>query len=243
LTGEGPSGLPFWAFSGIHVDAAVPWYGPRTRPEGGEETEVLAILVILVLAVLWAAVLVPPILRSRAESGAAGGISDFFGRMREGLGHRAHGGDPMMPALQPIMGPVSPMGGSPGYSSAPLGPVQVPGGMTPAQRRRRDVLVGLLGAVGITLVMALFSSGIAFWVLHLLADAMLAGYVYLLLQLKARASGAERRPMPARPGPAVPNLPNVHDLTARRFPPATAPSRVEAPQEATVLALRRSASW
>ncbi|MEX0665818.1 MAG: hypothetical protein WD598_13770 [Acidimicrobiia bacterium] len=204
----------------------------------------MAILVILVLAILWAAVLVPPILRSRAESGAAGGISDFFGRMREGLGHRAHGGDPSLPALQPIMGPVSPMGGSPMmYPGAPVGPVQVPGGMSPAQRRRRDVLVGLLGAVGITLVMALFSSGVAFWVLHLLADVLLVGYVYLLLQRKARSRGGERRPMPARPGPVVPNFPNVHDLTARRFPPATAPSRVEAPREATVLALRRSASW
>lgn len=204
----------------------------------------MAILVILVLAILWAAVLVPPILRSRAESGAAGGISDFFGRMREGLGHRAHGHDPALPALQPMMGPVGPMGGAPGtYAGAPLGPVRVPGGMTPAQRRRRDVLVGLLGASAITLVMAMFSSGLAFWVLHLLADVLLVGYVYLLLQLKARAGGVERRPVPARPGPVVPTLPNVHDLTARRFPPATAPSRMEAPREATVLALRRSASW
>jgi len=125
-----------------------------------------------------------------------------------------------------------------------LGPVQVPGSMSPAQRRRRDVLVGLLGAAGITLLMALFSSGAAFWVLHLLADAVLGGYVYLLLQLKARAGGVERKPV-ARPhlGPAVPSLPNVHDLTARRFPPATSVAPVDAPREATVLALRRSASW
>ena len=205
----------------------------------------MAIVVILVLAVLWAAVLVPPILRSRAESGAAGGISDFFGRMREGLGHRGHGGDPALSPLQPIMGPVGPMGGPVHpYSSAPVGPVRVPGAMSPAQRRRRDVLVGLLGFVAITLVMALFSSGVAFWVLHLLADVLLFGYVYMLLQLKARSSaGVERRPVPARPGPVVPSLPNVHDLTARRFPPATASSRVEMPGEATVLALRRSASW
>ena len=204
----------------------------------------MAVVVILVLAVLWAAVLVPPILRSRAESGAAGGISDFFGRMRDGLGHRANGGDPALSPLQPIMGPVGPMGGPVDpYSSAPVGPIHVPGAMSPAQRRRRDVLVGLLGAVAITLVMALFSSGLAFWVLHLVADVLLFGYVYMLLQLKARNGGAERRPMPARQGPVAPSLPNVHDLTARRFPPATAPSRVEVPGEATVLALRRSASW
>ena len=206
----------------------------------------MAILVIFVLAILWAAVLVPPILRSRAESGA-GGISDVFGRLRDGLGSRGHGG-PSTPPLQPIVGPITPMGGPVGPSAsfhAPVGPVQVPGGMTPNQRRRRDVLVILLAAVAITFVMAAFSSGIAFWVVHLLTDGLLGGYVYLLLQLKARNGAAERRPVaaPARLGPVVPSLPNVHDLTARRFPPATAPSRVEAPQEATVLALRRSASW
>ena len=204
----------------------------------------MAILVILILGILWAAVLVPPILRSRNDAGAGLGISDVFGRLREGLGHRGHGGDPSLPPLQPIMGPIEPMGGPPGPIGGPLGPVRVSGAMSPTQRRRRDVLVGILAASGVTLLMALFSSGVMFWVLHLIADAALVGYVYLLLQLKARAGGAERRPMmPARPGPVVASLPNVHDLTARRFPPATSVAPVEGPREATVLALRRSASW
>jgi len=207
----------------------------------------LAIVVVLVLGVLWAAVLLPPILRSRAESGAAGGISDFFGRLRDGLGHRAHGDAGLHP-LQPIVGPVNPMGGPTGPTAsyqAPMGPVHVPGGMSPQQRRRRDVLVILLAAVGLTLLMALFSGTIAFWVVQLLSDVLLGAYVYLLLQMKARNRGTEQRPaaFPAHPGPVVPALPNVHDLTARRFPPATAASRVEAPGEVTVLALRRSASW
>jgi hypothetical protein len=212
----------------------------------------LAILVIFVLVILWAAVLVPPILRSRAESaGTLGGISDFFGRMREGLGgHRGGGEAAGMPALQPIIGPISPYGAPNAYgnvsSAAPVGPVRVPGGMSPGQRRRRDVLVGLLAAAGLTFLMAAFSSGMMFWVLHLLCDILLAGYIYALLQMKSRNASAsgERRAAPAvHPGPVVPSLPNVHDLTARRFPPAIAPSRVEAPREATVLALRRSASW
>lgn len=204
----------------------------------------MAILVVFVLIILWAAVLVPPILRSRNDAGAGLGISNVFGRLREGLGHRSHGGDPSLPPLQPIMGPIGPMGGPPGQMGGQLGPVRVPGSMSPARRRRRDVLVGLLGAAGITMVMALFSSGVAFWVLHLLADAVLVGYVYLLLQLKARAGGVERRPVPqSRPGPVAHSYPNVHDLTARRFPPATSMAPVEAPREATVLALRRSASW
>ena len=205
----------------------------------------MAIFVILILGILWAAVLVPPILRSRNDAGAGLGISDVFSRMREGLGHRGHGVDPSLPPLQPIMGPIGPMGGPPGQIGGQLGPVRVSGSMSPAQRRRRDVLVGILAAVGVTLLMAMFSSGVTFWVLNLLADAALVGYVYLLLQMKARAGGAvERRPMqPARPGPVAHSMPNVHDLTARRFPPATSEAPVEGPREATVLALRRSASW
>jgi hypothetical protein len=198
----------------------------------------LAILVILVLAILWAAVLLPPILRSRGESGRPSGVVDFFDRMRDGLG-RSRSSDPALPALQPIMGPI----GSNGSASAPMGPVHVPGGMTPSQRRRRDVLVGLLAAAGLTFMMALFAGNIPFWVMHLLADALLVGYVYLLLRFKARAEA--RNPRPANvplhlPMPSS-SLPNVHDLQARRFPPATA--TVDSSREATVLALRRSAAW
>jgi hypothetical protein len=131
-----------------------------------------------------------------------------------------------------------------------LGPVRVSGAMSPVQRRRRDILVGLLALAGITLLMAAMSSGMMFWAFHLIADVALVGYIYALLQFKAKANGgAERRPAQARPRQQLPTIqpmpafPNVHDLTARRFPPATAVAPVEAPREATVLALRRSASW
>lgn len=207
---------------------------------------------IFVLAILWAAVLVPPILRSRNDAGAGLGISDVFGRLREGLGHRSHGGDPSLPPLQPIMGPIGPMGGPPGPAGGQLGPVRVSGAMSPVQRRRRDILVGLIALAAITILMAMMSSGMMFWAIHLIVDVALVGYIYALLQFKARAgavAGAERRPAPARPRQQLPTIqpipafPNVHDLTARRFPPATAMAPVEAPREATVLALRRSASW
>lgn len=194
----------------------------------------MAILVILVLVALWAAVLLPPILRSRAESGAApGGIGDFVGRLRAGLGH-GHRHDAGLPPLQPIMGPV----GGPGPS---MGPMRAPGAMSPAQRRRRDVLVVLLAAAGLTFLMALVASSLAFWVLQLLADALLGAYVYLLLQHKAKRQ-AQRRQV-ARPVTPLPVPSNVHHLDPSRRRPVAAPSHVEAPREATVLALRRTASW
>ena len=219
----------------------------------------MAILVILVLGALWAAVLLPPILRSRNESGApSGGIGDFVDRLRSGLG-AGRGRDAGLPALTPIMGPIGgPMAGGqplgvPGLDqhspNTPMGPVRVPGTMSETQRRRRDVLLGLTGGVALTGLMALFGGSMMFWVLNLLADALLGGYVYLLLQLKAKNAHAagERRPTPA-PRQAIeqPQMPVPQNVSQLRPRPATSSvtaSRVDAPHEATVLALRRTASW
>jgi hypothetical protein len=115
--------------------------------------------------------------------------------------------------------------------------------MSPAQRRRRDVLIGLLAAAGLTFLMAVMAGSIVFWVLQLLTDVLLGGYVFLLRQHKAKRQ-PQRRPA-ARPMTPLPVPSNVHHLdTTRRRPAVTvAPSHVDAPREATVLALRRTASW
>jgi hypothetical protein len=197
----------------------------------------VAILVILILLALWGAVLLPPILRARAESGSApGGIGDFVGRLRTGLGQGRHH-DGALPPLQPIMGPVG--GPSPALGTG----MRAPGGMSPMQRRRRDVLVGLLAAVGLTFLMAFMGGSIFFWVLQLLADALLAGYVCLLLQVKAKH---QQRRQQSRPAPLQIPMPvpsNVHHLDPMRRRTVAIPSHVEAPREATVLALRRTATW
>ena len=107
----------------------------------------MAILVILVLAVLWAAVLLPPILRSRNESGGSGGgvsgMGDFLNRLRDGIGSvrgvgSGGGGgrpnDPSFAPMRPIMGPVTPYGvpqGPVNGMGMPVGPVAVPGAMNP----------------------------------------------------------------------------------------------------------------
>jgi hypothetical protein len=139
----------------------------------------VAIVVILVLAVLWAAVLLPPILRARAEGGGSG-VSGGIAEVMSMFGHavdRVRGSEPDLPPVSPRFGPVGQISG----------PMRKPGGMTPAQRRRRDVLIGLLCATGITLVMALFSGGnVVFVTLQLLTDLLLGVYVFLLLQFKNR---------------------------------------------------------
>jgi hypothetical protein len=185
----------------------------------------VAIVVILVLAILWAAVLLPPILRARSEGGGSGisaGVADFMGMFTSALG-RNRAADPEMPGMQPLMGPVGPMG-----SMGTMGQLRPASGMTPAQRRRRDVLIGLLAAAGITLVMALFTGGSAlFVVLHLLVDLLLGAYVYLLLQFKSRQ--AERRTKVRPLQPAGRHLRPVPTFSEPVHEPA--------------LALRRTASY
>jgi hypothetical protein len=157
----------------------------------------VAIVVILVLGILWAAVLVPPILRARAEgggSGVSGGVGEVMSMFTSAFGRArgAGGGDQDLPAMQPLMGPVGPV--------ASMGAMHTPGGMSRAQKRRRDVLIGLLVAVGVTLVMTLFSgANIMFLVLHLLADGCLGVYVYLLLQMKSRQHGRRPNVRPLEP--------------------------------------------
>jgi hypothetical protein len=166
----------------------------------------VAVVVILVLVILWAAVLLPPILRARAEggrSGVNGGVAEVMSIVTSTL-DRVRGSERDLPPVQPLVGPVGPMG--------ELGSLRAPGFMSPAQRRRRDVLVGLLFAVGITLVMALFSGGsIVFVALHLVADAVLGGYVCLLLQLKAREQERRSKVRPLQPTGRRPSLVTLPD--------------------------------
>lgn len=168
----------------------------------------MAVVVILGLAVLWAAVLLPPILRSRS-SGGHHGVSDFMDSLRS-LGHRSgqHHRNSMLggPVLHgPLSGPppVSrnprPMVGAVGVpSSVPSGPVPyrpMPGGMSPMQRRRRNVLMVLGGAVVVTLLLAFVMRSPLAYFLVVVAVGALAGYCYLLVQLKHRSNAFAAAPM------------------------------------------------
>ena len=169
-----------------------------------------------------------------------GGIGDFVGKLRSGLGH-GHASDGNLPALQPIMGPI----GGPARATphAPVGPVRpsAPGQMSPAQRRRRDILVGLIAAVGVTVLLAMVAGSPMFWLLNLAADALLGGYIYLLLRFKARNQARSLGSMPAA-GPA-PMPSNVSSLDALRQRHAGPGGNAGIRQPSPALALRRTAGW
>jgi hypothetical protein len=64
--------------------------------------------------------------------------------------------------------------------------------MSQSQRRRRDILLGLGGAAVVTFLLAVITGVGALWVLHLIADVLLVGYVILLVQIKNGALGGGR---------------------------------------------------
>jgi hypothetical protein len=116
----------------------------------------LALVVFVMLAVLWAVVLLPPLLRSRTER-SNDSIGDFNYRL-DVLG-KTNG------ALR-----VETMRGVPGQRAA---------------KRRRDVALALVLAVGVTALLG-FATGLAIvWAVNLVADLALFAFFGLLVWMRS----------------------------------------------------------
>ena len=153
----------------------------------------MTIVLIAVLGLAWIAFLAPTILRARSNQVRADSVGDFHHRLRAlGRTNGTQRKSPRPPRSQPILGPVH-HGGAP---------------MTPQQKRRRDVLLVLCGVVALTFLVAVVQRSLPFVALQLLADAALAGYVYLLVQFKQR-SQAQRIVQPVPGTPRVPSTASV----------------------------------
>jgi len=142
----------------------------------------LAISVLLILAVLWAAFFAWPLLKGRTSGRRADSIGDFsyrLGVIGKTGGHHGR----RRPALSPTPVGVSPSRSLAHSSGVPVGA----GGPTRAQRRRREVLMILGAAMLVTLLIALTMGGWFAWGLQLLVDAATAAYVLLLVRMQQRA--------------------------------------------------------
>ena len=147
----------------------------------------MTILVLFILAVIWAAVLLPPYLQNRSESRPADSISSFQHQLS--VLERRAGARPGYRAVPRARSP---------YSIAMLsGPGRL--SRADAKRRRRDVLFTLAGSAGLTFLLA-FALGGVVWGLNLVCDGLLAGYIYLLAQANQRAMErtVKVRPLPMR---------------------------------------------
>lgn len=172
----------------------------------------MTLLVLVILAVIWAAVLVPPYLQNRSDSRPADSISNFRNQLnvlerRSGNSVPSH----LAPARQPQATAVR-------IDRSRVARADV-------RKRRRDILVTLLAAAGLTLVLGLVMTPVL--LLHLVIDVLLVAYVALLVRQRRLA---EERSAKVRYLSSAPT-------TRRAADPAY---RGAAPEPA--LALRRSAN-
>ncbi len=164
--------------------------------------------VIIVLGLIWAAVLVPPVLRSRAERRA-----EFIDSFREQMG--------ALDTRRTAAGARAQAGGR-----AAEGARGARRRATP-QQRRRDILGGLLGAMAGSLVLGAIPSLRMVWVLHLFLLNAFIGYCSLLAYqrhhrgalTRVRAARAEAPTAEAAPRPRTEAAPR-----RRRFTPAFDPA-------------------
>jgi len=148
-------------------------------------------LVLLILAVIWAAVLIPPALRARAEGRPADSITAFHRQLStlRRTGPRT-GRDPeiVVPDDDFGQGHVARMTLATSHG-APVGiRAHAVAARRNARRRRRDVLMALLVAAGTTLVLGAIPALRMLWLVHVAVDVLLLGYVSLLVRQRNLAT-------------------------------------------------------
>ena len=137
----------------------------------------------VVLGLIWAAVLLPPILRARAERRAE--FIDSFRAQMGALGRKARAEKPVpavevAPRASRVPRPVNPM------------------------KRRRDILGGLLGAMIGSLVLGAVPSLRMVWVLHLFLLNLFIGYLAMLAHQRRHLRPRRRAARAARAATEVP---------------------------------------
>ncbi|HEX2273258.1 MAG TPA: hypothetical protein VHG90_05245 [Acidimicrobiales bacterium] len=186
-------------------------------------------LVLVVLAIIWAAVLIPPALRARHEARPGDSISAF--RRQLAVLRRARPGAPRGaadwrewspargPAPRPTVRPGPPVTSLAAHRAASRAPLdgRRPRGAPPrafvaaglpssrrraALRRRRDILVGLLATSALTLVAGILPTLRAMLMVHLVVDVLLVAYVALLIRQRTLAAEREMK-VRFLPGPRV----------------------------------------
>ncbi|HUQ39470.1 MAG TPA: hypothetical protein VM030_04900 [Acidimicrobiales bacterium] len=152
-------------------------------------------MVLLFLAGIWAAVLIPPVLRARAE----GRPADSIGSFRRQL-HVLERTGPTTVAPANRLGPMASLTlGGPERFVRPAAGVAAPvAAARPrrdslARKRRRDVFQALLAAMAGSLLLGLIPSLRVMLGLHLVLDLVFAGYVALLVRMRNAAAEREMK--------------------------------------------------
>jgi len=159
------------------------------------------VLVLVILGLIWGFVLIPPYLATRRESRPSDSIASFrqqlsvLERTTPGTNGtnlaRLDVGRYEAPRYEPRSN-VSQLAAA--RTSAPRRPAPSQAALrrSEARRRRRDVFVTLLGAVGVSFALA-FVLGGSVWMLHFLIDAAFVAYVILLVSIQQQSMEREAK--------------------------------------------------
>ncbi len=137
----------------------------------------MSVVVLLILALVWAVFLVPQLLRSRAEQDPKDSIGAF--RAQLSTLERTAPSARIRPATTLAAPPL-----------AVASPYRVGMTLSEARKRRRDILAGLATAAVATLLLGLIPALRSLLTVHLVIDVALISYIGLLA--RARALAAER---------------------------------------------------
>lgn len=155
-------------------------------------------MVLLILAALWAALLVPPYIRNRSENRPADSIGDFRHQLRV-LQRTAP--TSVKPANR-LWGPATSV---PPYSPYATTRAAVTRGLSPArvspevmrrratQRRRRDIFLSLLALTSLSGVCGFVPGLSAVWYLTAVMGLALVAYTALLLRIRTIAAEREMK--------------------------------------------------
>ena len=124
-------------------------------------------IVLVILAAVWAAVLVPPFVRNRRDARPDNSVVSF--RAQLSTLERATPGTSLRTMAH----------------SAPMVPMMM--NRSDAKRRRREILVGLLAATGLTFLLLVAFGGTMSTLLFLASASALGSYVFALRQLQMRS--------------------------------------------------------
>ena len=171
-------------------------------------------LVLVILAAIWAAVLVPPYLQNRRETRPGDSIATFRSQLS-------------------VLERTTPGGRSSNLSRLDVGRYDVPAYVPPAvrryqstpaqsamrraeaRRRRRDVFLTLLGAVVVSLALAVVLGGSTVWMLQVLIDLAFGGYVLALVSMQQQSVERDQKVRYLQPAPPMRRAPEPQLLLRR----------------------------
>lgn len=166
----------------------------------------MELLAVVCLAIVWACFLIPPVLRRHRE-GRPGSSVHSFRRQLSTL-ERATPGTSLRPLASHRTAPLA-------GSSLAASPFAPPSSRSDVVRRRQQVVLGLLGATGLTFLLVLIVGGAVPVLLFLASAGSLGAYVRALVLRRQRATEAAAKVRFLRPQAAPTPAAATPPLTVR----------------------------